>query len=542
MKIAELENYKDPKYYWDKRAYLRVKIFFETKLFHSEGQFAGKPFKLNSWQDEFIANVFGVKCKDTGLRRYRSASIWIPKGGGKTEFAAGLGLYGTCADGEMAAEGYVAAKSKDQAETCYNKGLLFVSNSPDLKDKFSESYDELVYSRTLTNKVNGSTFTDVCHFGAISSEGKNQHGKSPHIVILDEIWNQTNSELYTALSGSRRSRLQSLFITISTAGERKNEFAWGRWQYDMKCFKNPNHDESHYSVIYCATEEDDWRDENTWFKANPSLGITPTIEHLRGEFRKASESPVLEKDFKQFHLNIWVSSVTAWIAPEIWLKGKRELVEDDFYGQECSLGLDMSETTDLTALSRVFKRDDGFYVFVDYWMPFNLIQTRTFDDQMPYDQWAQDGWLRTCDGNRINQEDIIDRLEELSKIYRCSVLEYDKWRASYIAEKAKKFIAEVAEFEQKTKFYHAPCEFMEGLIKDVRLFHNNPILDWNAENVEIWKDGNGGKKPIKSGGVRGRNMRIDGIPATLMALAPHIEGAKAEKKLSVYSTRKAIII
>lgn len=536
MNIKELESLNDPQYYWDKRAYLKVKNFFEKKLFHSEGQFAGKPFILNSWQDEFIANVFGVKCKDTpenreakrvGLRRYSSAAIWIPKGGGKTEFAAGLALYGASSDGEMGAEGYVAAKSKNQAEICYGKGVNFVNNNPDLKIKFEESYSQLVYHRVLRNKTSGEDFNDICRFGAISSEGKNQHGKSPHIAVLDELWNQTNNELYTALSGSMRSRLQPLFITISTAGERKNEFAFGRWEADMKCYKDPNHNKSHYAVIYCADANDDWNDEATWYKANPSLGVTPTLEHLRREYRKAKEDPILEKAFKQFHLNLWVQSTTAWINYGEWEAGRVQFNEDELKGCQCYLGCDLSITTDFTALTLALRKENDIYLLNRFFMPLELINRNSFIDQVSYDKWALDGWITPCGITEINQTELENEIMAWFEKFGFGKALFDAALAANLMVRLDSKLPYIGKFPQTFTGFSKAAPFFYKLVKEKRLKHFNPVLDWMAQNVEVAQSGNF-IKPVKPSGVRGRNMRIDGIVSSIMAVSPFRDGEDAD--------------
>jgi phage terminase large subunit-like protein len=529
-------------YFWDKAAYLKHKFFFEKCLFHFEGEFAGEPFILNDWQDDWVANFYGWRLKETGLRRYREGAIWIAKGGGKTEFAAGLCLDGICNDDEPSAEGYVGAKSRKQADSCYTKAQRFVENSPFLKDKFTESYGELIYRRKIVHPTSGLELWDTNIFGAVSAEGKNFHGKSPHIAVLDEIWNQTDSELYSALSKSRRSRRQPIFITIGTAGERKNEFAWDRWCYDQSVLrdslKNP-----HYLVkIYALDPKDDWTDEKNWLKANPSLGITPKLEVLRDEFLKARESPRLQNDFKQFHLNIWVSSSSSWLNQEKWLScGSNEYPQ--LLGTECVAALDMSLTTDLTALVLVFKKDGVYWSLPFFFMPRETIKARSFDDQVPYEQWMQDGYIIPCEGALIDQNQVVDKILELKKLYKIKQLIVDPWKAAYVAQRVEKDIPDIGKFEQTVRNYGQPSSFFESLIIEGKLKHpNNPVLNWMATNVEVYRDNNDNMRPVKPEGLRGRNQRIDGIVALVMACSAFMAGAEKDKLNSVYKDRGLLIV
>ena len=522
MKKEELFNYKDEEYYFELEAYLKVKLFFERCLFHSEGQFAGKPFILNSWQDEFIANVFGLKSKITGLRRYRSAAIWIPKGGGKTEFASGLGLYGACADGEVLSEGYVAAKSRSQADTCYFKGKLFVNNSPVLKELFREKYNRLLFEQEIT-LPDGRVIDDVGIFGSVSSEGKTQHSKSPQFAILDELWNQTDSVLYSALKGSQRTRLQPLFITISTAGEWKNAFARGRYENDKKCMLDPSFNESHYAVIYEADPKDDWEDEKVWYKANPSLGITPTLSSMRDDYRMAKDDPFLEKDFKQFRLNLWVKSTTAWIDYTLWKQGREAFEEDVLAGLPCYFGCDLSLTTDFTALAIAFKRDNEFVLLNRFYMPLDLIQKNAFVDQVPYDKWATDGFITPCGITEIDQLELEADIISLFEKFNFSKALFDAAHAANLMARLDGRLPYIGKFPQTYTGFSMAAPFFHKVVKEGRLKHNSPVLDWMASHVEVAQSGNF-IKPVKPEGFRGRNQRIDGIIASIMALSPFRDG------------------
>jgi len=526
-------------YYWDKHQYLKHRNFFEKCLFHFEGEFAGQHFKLNEWQDEVIARFYGTLQKKDGLRRYRDVAIWIPKGGGKTEFAAGWALDGVCNDNEPSAEGYVAAKSRDQADICFTKAQRFVANSPYLRNRLTESYGQLVYTQKI--QQNDQELNDICVFGAISSEGRNFHGKSPHIAILDELFNQTDSTLYNALSSSRRSRRQGALITISTAGERRNEFAYEQYKYAKSILRDPDKNHAYLSLIFEADEVDDWTDEKTWEKANPSLGLTPKLDHFKNEFLKAKESPTLAKDFKQFRLNLWVNSTSAWLNQEKWNACKSPINLESLKGLRCVAGLDISSTTDLSALVLAFKKADEYLIVPYFFMPRETLGKRAFDDRADYVNWMKQGHIIPCEGAIIEQDQIINKILELKKVYNIRQLLVDPWKSAYIVQKLEKEISTIATFKQDLRNFTQPCAFFESLILAGKLQHDNPVLDWMAQHVEVYRDCNDNMRPTKPEGERSRNMRIDGIVAAIMALAAYMEGAQPEKKRSVYETRGPLI-
>ncbi len=77
-----------PEFWFDEAEADRVVGFFEQKLRHTDGIWAGTPFILTDWQrDEIIRPLYGWTRFDRqwGLwvRKYSRGQIWIPRGNGK---------------------------------------------------------------------------------------------------------------------------------------------------------------------------------------------------------------------------------------------------------------------------------------------------------------------------------------------------------------------------------------------------------------------------------------------------------------------------
>ena len=104
--------------YFDEYKVERCIKFFGL-LKHFKGKAAGKPFTLEPWQQYIIATVIGWRYVDSGRRVIRNLYIQMARKNGKTAFVAALLLYLSLADGEMGAEGDLAANSKEQAKICY---------------------------------------------------------------------------------------------------------------------------------------------------------------------------------------------------------------------------------------------------------------------------------------------------------------------------------------------------------------------------------------------------------------------------------------
>ena len=75
-------------------------VVFAGLMVNIKGPEAGRAIKLLPYERWLLANLFGFVERATGRRRFRQASIWVPKGNGKTTLAAVLGLCVTFTEDE----------------------------------------------------------------------------------------------------------------------------------------------------------------------------------------------------------------------------------------------------------------------------------------------------------------------------------------------------------------------------------------------------------------------------------------------------------
>ena len=139
---SDLDNALDISWHFDKKAASRAIRFIES-LKHTKGEWAGRKFLLEPWQQFIIWNLFGWKLSD-GTRRFRYAYIEIARKNGKTALSAGIGLYMLFADGEIRPEVYSAATVKDQAKICFYAAAEFVKDT-DLRKYLSVYRNSITY-------------------------------------------------------------------------------------------------------------------------------------------------------------------------------------------------------------------------------------------------------------------------------------------------------------------------------------------------------------------------------------------------------------
>ena len=504
-------------------------VAFIQNLCHTKGKWAGTPFMLLPWQEQIVRDIFGI-VKENGKRQFLTAYVEIPKKQGKSELAAAVALYLLYADNEQSAEVYGAACDRNQASIVFDVAKQMVQMSPALMRR---SKITAAQKRIVNYSNNG-------YYQVLSAETGTKHGLNVSGLVFDEIHAQPNRQLYDVLTkGSGDAREQPLFFIITTAGTNKNSICYELHTKALDLLGGRKNDPSFYPVGYGLSREDDWTDETNWYKANPSLGHTISIDRVREAYQNALDNPAEENVFKQLRLNIWTSATVCWIPEHIYDRGNRPIDKDDLYGRECFGGLDLSSTSDITALSLVFpprSEDESYIVLPFFWLPEETLELRCRRDHVLYDVWKRQGFINTTEGNVVHYGFIEKFIEDLGERYNIKEIAFDRWNATQMVQNLEDMGFTVVPFGQGYKDMSPPSKELYKLLMEGRINHGgNPVLKWMAQNVVMHQDPAGNIKPDKDKSTE----KIDGIVATIMALDRAI---RCQDATSVYDTRGLLFI
>jgi phage terminase large subunit-like protein len=284
-------------------------------------------------------------------------------------------------------------------------------------------------------------------------------------------------------------------------------------------------DWSFLPVIFAAGQDDNWKDEATWAKANPSYGITIHKEEMQEAVNQAL-SPAAEANFRRYRLNQWGFAEAPWVPMEAWNACKVPFDEEELFGRECWGGLDLSSTTDITAWAMVFPDDDDerFTILVRLFVPELRVQEMVERQAARYDQWVRDGFLIAIPGETIDEQVILDHIFEDAEKFNLQNIRFDRWGSRNIARQLDDANLSVVPFGQGYKAMTNPVKEFHKLTIEHRLRHFNDCLDWMASNVTVEEDPAGNIKMTKRSKVTGQRRKIDGIIATVMGLDGAIFG------------------
>ncbi|MGI6753291.1 MAG: terminase large subunit, partial [Eubacteriales bacterium] len=379
-------------------------------------------------------------------------------------------------------------------------------------------------------------------YQVLSADVSNKHGFNTHGVVFDELHTQPNRKLFDVMTkGSGDARMQPLYFLITTAGDNQNSICWEVHQKAVDIIEGRKHDPTFYPVIYGASPEDDWSDPAVWKKANPSLGITVSMEKVRAAFESARQNPAEENSFRQLRLNQWVKQTVRWMPMEKWDACAFPVDPGVLEGRVCYGGLDLSSSTDITAFVLVFPprdEDDKYYILPFFWIPEDNIDLRVRRDHVNYDLWQKQGYLNTTEGNVVHYGFIESFIEQLGEKYNIREIAYDRWGAVQMVQNLEGMGFTVVPFGQGSKDMSPPTKELMKLTLEQKIAHGgHPVLRWMMDNIVIRTDPAGNIKPDKGKSTE----RIDGAVATIMALDRAIRCGN-DTSASVYDSRGILYI
>lgn len=511
------ERSKSFSYRFDKDRAERVCKFIEL-LPHIKGKWARKDpkkpgahrIKLEPWQCFIILSLFGWVWKRSGLRRFRKASIYLPRKNGKSTLAAGIGHWMAWKDGEMGAEVYSGATTEKQAWEVFGPAKKMAEREPEMVEGLG--FD--VNAQNMVRPSDGSKFEPII--------GNPGDGASPHCSITDEYHEHDTSSQFDTMVTGMGAREQPLALIISTAGDNLAGPCYDDWLTVQKILERTVTDDTHFGMIYTVdvadkandTDADDWTSELALRKANPNFGVSVGVEFLHQQQRDAINNARKQGTFKTKHLNVWVQARDAYFNMQRWAECfEPGLTFESMKGQVCFVGMDLASKVDIAALELLFPRGDGTHArFGKYYLPDETIQ---LPENEHYRAWQKEGWLTVTEGNIIDFNRILDDLVDLASIVELKEIAYDPAQATMLVTDLQDEGLICVELRPTVLNYSEPLKQCEALVRDRKLKHNgDPVMTWAMSNVVAKTDAKDNVYPRKERAEK----KIDPVVALCAAM------------------------
>jgi len=517
---------EDERYYFDEAEAQNI-INIVGHFRHTKGKYYGKLWQLLPWQAFFFAYIFGLKYKASDLRVTRKVLLCMAKKGGKSEVGGALGVLMSYFDGEHGAECYSAANKYDQARFCWDAAKVMLKQMASENEYVSGNlkvYDSIT-TRSLINEQSSSFFKPI------SADAKTLDGVNPHLGIVDEYHEASDTSIPDNLESGMVAREQPLLAIVTTRGFNSNGVLRQLEDTYINILEGKLENDAVFPLVFSLDDGDDWQDENVWPKANPGIGIIPSFEGLREQYKKAiTEGATSEINFRTKNMNVWTNVASVWIQDDIWTKDSTDYDYESLKGRECFAGLDMASNRDIAALTLLFPPEsegEKYKHITRYYCPEYQINERSRKDKVPYLQWADEGWLIATPGDVIDYDYIEQDIYKANTDFEVRMMYYDRpyHKTSKMLQNVEAQGVYAEPFFQSPANFNAPLMYLEraalgGLFDQGK----DPVMRWMAGNVVIAMNRDGNIKFDKNKAKE----KIDGMVSLGMAFASYLAGKEDE--------------
>ncbi len=481
--------------------------FIENFCHHSKGR--DDLLKLELWQKALVSCIFGI-VDDNGFRVWREVFIVVARKNGKTLLASAIIAYMSYLDDEYGAETYCLAPKLEQANIVYDNFYQMIKKEPELSEISKKRRSDIYIEES-------NTIVKPLAFNAKKSDGFN-----PHLVTNDEVasWRgDAGLKQYEVMKSALGSRRQPLILSISTAGYENDGIYDELFKRATSFLKGNSKERRLLPFLYIVDDENHWNDMEELKKANPNMGVSVYEEFFREEIAIAEASASKKIEFLTKYCNVKQNSSVAWLEYKfVQAAGEdAEVTLTDFRRKYGVGGIDLSQTTDLTAASVLLERDGKIYAFCQFFMPANRLETAQAIDGIPYALFVEKGIVKLSGENFVNYRDVYDWFVALRKVYEIYVLKigYDRYSAQYLIDDLKDYGFHTDDVWQGENLAPVIREF-EGIIKDGNFkIPDNNLLKAHFLNVALKHNIETRKfRPVKIE----QRARIDGFVSVIDAL------------------------
>lgn len=476
------------------------------------GDVAGKSTYESCVDYQFflILNIFCWSLKDNPQKRkYDIALLHIAKKNSKTVNCALIVILLMFLEPKYS-EFRIGANKREQADILFSDVVKILESSPHLKKHF------IIKRREIICSINKNVLK------SISSDYNTSDGHRISAAVMDEVGAAKNGLLIESMRSSMLSVKNRLLVMISTSYPNLTNPFITQCEYAQNVLDGIIEDEKIFPMIYTLDKDDELIPDN-FIKANPLQATLPDGKNFLEEeyYRTLAQGGDSLTSFYTKHLNKWVEGSVVERYVDMDKLRLCELKESfDWKGKKVYLGLDLSQTTDLTAVSMLHYEEETANIYAKVWgfLPTNTITRKSNKERVNYRDFIEKGYCFDCGDDVIDYAFVENFILTLEEKYGVRVIDlgFDRRDAISTVNKLTSGGIRCTEIPQHSRFLHSPIKLLEEKILDNKFFYEkNKLLELNFGNCRVQYDTNLRKYLHKKRSV---NQMIDLVFATVNAL------------------------
>lgn len=480
--------------------------FIQTFCRHHEGALAPGLIRLELWQKAMISVIFGIVDED-GVRVFREVLIVMGRKNGKTLLAACIMALIFYFDPDYGKRLYTVATRMDQARLCYEALYQMIQKEPELAAITQKRRTDMYVAETNSSAM------------PIAFSEKKSDGLNPSGVICDELgaWQgEQGLRQYQVMKSALGARKQPLLVSITTPGYVQDGIYDEMIRRGTAVINGTSPETRLAPFLYMVDDAEKWNDINELRKSNPNMGVSLTVDNILEDLAAAEQSMSLAAEFKTKVACLKQNSSAAWLRAEDVNRCFSETGKtlEDFRHTYALAGIDLSMTTDLTAVIILIQKGETVWFFARFYMPKEKIEEATARDGIPYRKYVEQGYLILSGDNVVDYHDVEAFYTELVRKYEILPQKngYDRYSAAFLIQDLQGMGFQMESVSQGSNLTGVIID-TEGMIKDGRLksAEDNNLMKIHMMDSALKFDETNRRRLIKVSST----AHIDGMAALL---------------------------
>lgn len=474
-------------YLYDAKKADKAIKWIEKYCHHTEGVLAPGNLKLELWQKAMVACIFGLINPKDGYRQFREVLLVVGRKNGKSLFASAIANYTFFEDGGFGTRVYCVAPKLDQADIIYNDIWTMIQLEDDLLQNKELPKDNTARHRMTDLHIESTNST----VKKIAFSAKKSDGFNPSLTICDEIasWQgDAGLKQYEVMKSGMGARPEGIMLSCTTSGYQNDSIYDELVKRSTRFLLGESKETKLLPFLYMIDDIEKWNDINELRKSNPNLGVSVSVDYLLEEIAIAEGSLSKKVEFITKYCCLKQNSSTAWLSTQTVQKCMGdEITLESLSRNYAVVGLDLSQTTDLTSACVVVEKDGILNVVSKCWLPAERIDEASERDGVPYRLYIERGLLAPSGDNFVDYHDCYNWIVDLVEKYNILplMIGYDRYSAQYLIQDLDAYGFRCDDVWQGENLWGVMQE-AEGLMKDGKVcIGDNDLLKMHFLNSAV---------------------------------------------------------
>lgn len=427
---------------------------------------------LAGFQALFLCAIFGWRYKnDLDKMMYRDIVLFIPRKNAKTFITAVVFILLMLTEQNFS-EFYSICIDRDLAKELRKAMAQIIGASPLISKYFIVSQSEIgVIKCKLTNSF---------YYPRTSKANKNNSIR-PACVCVDEMGAFTTNDNIQAMRKGQLSVKNPIMVRTTTAYSESDSIMLEELEYDRAVLNGAVDNPRLFCLLYYADREEAWEDEAI-YKSNP-LRVEENYKEIKADREIAKIKTKEQEEFLTKNLNIFLETneLNKYLDMTYWKKCCVDKI--DFKDREVVIGVDLSVTTDLTAVGIMYREDNILYCHSHGFLPRESLKKRR--ESIDYELMKRQGYCDIHEGMTVNYTLVEEYIRNIEKKYNCTIkcIVTDPTNAKEMMERLGNDYDVILRKQTYTELSPATKEFRKKVYDGEVRYERNSLLDWNMSNA-----------------------------------------------------------